>query len=364
LPTFTIGLAGKFDEAPYAAQVARLYGADHHENTLQPNLTTHLAALIWHLDEPSDPLSLCTYHLAQLASRHVKVVIGGDGGDELFGGYDRYYGNVYAKHYGLLPHSVRQHVLGPMLELVPATGWYKSLGHQLRWLHRLSFLEGSERYASSLSYFYFDKHERDTLLSKAVLASLAGQRGEDALQAAFDHAEGDLLDRMLYADTSIRLPDHPAMITDRMSMAHGLETRSPFMDHRLAEFAASLPASLKVRGRSLRYIQRKLAGRYLPQAILERPKQGFSSALPYILRNEYRMLYRRLLTESELAKADIINGFAVLKLLHEHISGRADHGNRLWLLLNAELWYRMLILGQGREDIEQELRTESPAHAA
>jgi asparagine synthase (glutamine-hydrolysing) len=364
LPTFTIGLSDKFDETPYAAQVARLYATDHHEQRIKPNLSAHLPALVWHLDEPSDPLSLCAYNLAQLASRHVKVAIGGDGGDELFGGYDRYYGNIYAGHYGLVPQSVREHVLGPMLHLVPANGWYKSVGHQLRWLHRLSFLEGGERYASSLSYFYFDEHERATLLSSAAIEALAGRRGEDTLKAAFENAEGDVLDRMLCADSKIRLPDHPVMITDRMTMAHGLETRSPFMDHRLAEFAASLPASLKVRGRSLRYIQRKLAARYLPQSILERPKQGFSSALPYILRNEYRMLYRHLLTESELAKADIINGFAVLRLLHEHISGRADHGNRLWLLLNAELWYRMLILGQGREDIEQELRAGCPAHAA
>jgi asparagine synthase (glutamine-hydrolysing) len=169
---------------------------------------------------------------------------------------------------------------------------------------------------------------------------------------------------MLYADSKIRLPDHPVMITDRMTMAHGLEARSPFMDHRLAEFAASLPASLKVRGRSLRYIQRKLAARYLPQSILERPKQGFSSALPYILRNEYRFLYRRLLSESELVNANILNGGTVLKLLHDHISGRADHGNRLWLLLNAELWFRMLIRGQERAQVEEELRSESRADAA
>ena len=364
LPTFTIGIADKYDEAPYAAQVAHLYETDHHEQTIAPNLASHLPALIWHLDEPSDPLSLCVYHLAELAARHVKVAIGGDGGDELFGGYDRYYGNIYAGRYSLVPQSLREHLLGPMLERVPAIGWYKSLGHQLRWLHRLSFLEGSERYAASLSYFYFDQHERRTLLSASATAMLAGQRGEDVLKEAFEHADGDVLDRMLYADSKIRLPDHPVMITDRMTMAHGLETRSPFMDHRLAEFAASLPASLKVRGRSLRYIQRKLAARYLPQSILERPKQGFSSALPYVLRNEYRFLYRRLLSESELVDAGILNGFAVVKLLHEHISGRADHGNRLWLLLNAELWYRMLILGQERADIEQELRADSQAHAA
>jgi asparagine synthase (glutamine-hydrolysing) len=151
---------------------------------------------------------------------------------------------------------------------------------------------------------------------------------------------------MLYADSKVRLPDHPVMISDRMSMAHGLETRSPFMDHRLAEFAARLPSSLKVRGRGLRYIQRKLAARYLPPEILSRPKQGFSSALPYILRDEYRALYERYLRDSELVRAGVFERKALNALLESHLAGHEDHGNRLWLLINTEVWYRMTILGE------------------
>jgi asparagine synthase (glutamine-hydrolysing) len=244
LPTFTIGLSyQRFDEAPHARAVAQLYGTEHHEKTLTPSLTALLPDLIWHLDEPSDPLSLCAYHVARFARKTVKVVIGGDGGDELFGGYDRYYGNVYAGHYGRIPAALRRRVMGPALALVPSSSWYKSAGHQLRWLHRLSFLSGGERYAASLSYFYFDRSLREQLLSAGVRAQLAGFDPELVLKMPFDSLNGDHIDRMLYADSKVRLPDHPVMISDRMSMAHGLETRSPFMDHRLAEFAARLPSS-------------------------------------------------------------------------------------------------------------------------
>jgi asparagine synthase (glutamine-hydrolysing) len=131
-------------------------------------------------------------------------------------------------------------------------------------------------------------------------------------------------------------------------MAHGLEARSPFMDHRLAEFCARLSPSLKVRGRSLRYIQRKLAARYLPPTILNRPKQGFSSALPYILRDEYRALYERYLRDSALVRAGIFERKPLDALLAAHLAGHEDHGNRLWLLINTEVWYRMTILGEAQ----------------
>jgi asparagine synthase (glutamine-hydrolysing) len=356
LPTFTVGLPYRqFDEAPHALKVAERYGTDHHALTVRPSLRHLLADLVYHLDEPSDPLSLCTWYVAQLARRHVKVVIGGDGGDELFGGYDRYYGNVYAGYYGRIPAMLRRGVLGPALTMLPASGWYKSLEHQLKWLHRLSFLEGSARYAASLTYFYFDAGRRRELYTPATRDALAGFEAEQALRAPYDALRSaDPIDHMLYADSQVRLPDHPVMISDRMTMAHGLEERSPFMDHRLAEFAATIPSSFKVRGRSLRYLQRKLAARYLPPEILTRSKQGFSSALPYILRDEYRSLYHEYLEHSELVRSGILAAGAVSALLGEHLAGRADHGNRLWLLINSEIWFRMMIQGEPRESFRRE----------
>jgi asparagine synthase (glutamine-hydrolysing) len=256
------------------------------------------------------------------------------------------------------------YVLGPTLEWIPSAGWYKSIGHQLRWLHRLSFLEGGERYASSLNYFYFDPAMRAGLFTAAALEELTDAHAEAAIEDPYERLTGDPLDRMLYADSQIRLPDHPVMITDRMTMAHSLEARSPFMDHCVAEFAARLPSSLKIRGRSLRYIQRKLAARYLPPEILARPKQGFSSALPYVLGKEYRLLYARLpgrLPSS--CKAGILRRAPVQELLRAHLAGHVDHGNRLWLLINSELWYRMMILGQSRADLRLDL-TAAPVRAS
>jgi asparagine synthase (glutamine-hydrolysing) len=148
------------------------------------------------------------------------------------------------------------------------------------------------------------------------------------------------------------------MITDRICMAHGLEARSPFMDHELASFAARLPASMKVRGGTLRYIQRKLAARYLPPEILDRPKQGFSSALPYLLQAEYTRLYQSCLRQSQLVQDRVLDRQAIAQLVDEHLAKRADHGNRLWLLINAEIWYRMSILGQSREDLRRELAAD------
>jgi asparagine synthase (glutamine-hydrolysing) len=203
-----------------------------------------------------------------------------------------------------------------------------------------------------LSYFYFDDALHSTLFTPAAHAALADADATRALKAPFDSMKGELVDRMLYVDSKVRLPDHPVMITDRMSMAHGLEARSPFMDHRLAEFAACLPWVLKIRGRKLRVIQRKLAARYLPTSIIERPKQGFSSALPYVLRDEYRTLSERFLRDSELVRAGVLEAETIARLLGEHFAGRADHGNRLWLLINSEVWYRMLILQQPREDLK------------
>jgi asparagine synthase (glutamine-hydrolysing) len=356
-PTFTLSVPHQtYDEAPYARQVAEQYGTEHHEGTLKLNLTESLPNLVWHLDEPSDSLALCTYELAEFTRRSVKVVIGGDGGDELFGGYDRYYGYGYAGRYAQIPAFLRRRAIGPLLKLVPSGGWYKSRGHQMRWLHQMSFLNGGARYSGSLSYFYFDAISRHQLFTGEARERLGDFDAEACVKDPFDRMDNEPLDRMLYADAEVRLPDHPVMITDRMTMAHGLEARSPFMDHRLAEFAARLPIEMKVRGKSLRYLQRRLASRYLPQSLLQRPKQGFASAMPYLLKDEYRRLYASALPQSELVADRILRADPIQALVSEHLSGAADHGNRLWLLLNAEIWYRMQIKGVSIDQMRRDLK--------
>lgn len=353
IQTFTIGLPySQFDESPYARMVSERYGTRHHEKIVTPSLLDTLPDLVWHLDEPSDPLSICTYLISRMAREHVKVVLGGDGGDELFGGYDRYYGNRYASYYAMLPAFIRDYLIGPALKFIPDGGWYKSKSHQAKWLHKLSYMSGSERYARSLSYFYFGPEWKDSLYGPAMQPVRSTFDPESSIREIFDSADAhDIVDRMLCADSFVRLPDHPVMILDRMTMANSLEARAPLMDHVVAEFAAHLPARMKVRGRSLRYIQYKLAERYLPRKVIDRPKQGFSSALPYMLRNEYKLLFKLFLRDSELAHDGYLQQAAIDRLLGEHETGRVDHGNRLWLLLNSETWYRMLIKKNTRDDL-------------
>jgi asparagine synthase (glutamine-hydrolysing) len=356
IQTFSVGLPYRqFDEAPYARMVAERYGTKHREKIIVPSLIGTLPKLVWHLDEPSDPLSVCTYLISEMASQHVKVVLGGDGGDELFGGYDRYYGNLYAGLYAQIPAGLRKRIIGPILRRLPGGGWYKSRAHQARWLHRLSFLDGAERYAASLGYFYFDFEQREQLYGPAIGGQFRQMDPSSSIREPFEHAGAtELVDRMLYADSQARLPDHPVMILDRMTMAHSLEARSPFMDHRLAEFAARLPVEMKVRGRSLRRLQMRLAQRYLPDQVLARPKQGFSSALPYMLGDEYSLLYERLLRDSHLGRDGFYRQIQINALVDQHNRGDADHGNRLWLLINSEVWYRMFIEGMSTDDINRQ----------
>lgn len=364
-PTFAgeIPYAG-YSELPYARLVADKIGSTQHEISIEPSLVSGLADLVWHLDEPSDPLSVCMYHISSLASQHVKVVLGGDGGDELFGGYDRYFGNVYASYYALLPQALRRHVLGPLLAKLPQARWYRSVGHQLRWMHEMAMYDDGLRYGNSLAYFYFSDRFRQRLYTPAFASRAAVFDPQAHIAEYFDQAEAtDLLDRMLYADSNIRMPDHPVMILDRMSMAHGLEARSPFMDHELATYCASLPSRFKVSGRKLRVIEKAMVKRLLPPQLLTRGKQGFSSPLPYVLAKEFDGLYQRLLKDAHLVRDGYLQRQGLNELVDEHLSKRVDHGQRLWQLVNAESWYRMHIESQSRDDLQETITSTTPIAA-
>jgi len=357
LQTFSVSLPyGRFDEGPAARAVADRYGTIHHADTIGGDLLGLLPSLVYYLDEPSDPLSACLYHLSALARRYVKVAMGGDGGDELFGGYDRYYGTLYVRHYAALPAVLRRQVVRRILDLAPDGFWYKSLTHQIRWMDELARVSGGRRYARSLSYAYFMPERRAELYTEAFQARVAKFDAEASLIAWHDDARvKEAVDRMLLADSMVRLPNHSVMILDRMSMAHGLEARSPFLDHELAHFAATLPVALKVRGRQRRYIQMRLAERYIPADVLRRPKQGFSSALPYLMRDQFRAAFAHYLRDARLVQAGYLRAPAIETMLSQHLRGRTDHGNRLWLLFNAEMWYRMHVEGRPPADLQEEL---------
>jgi asparagine synthase (glutamine-hydrolysing) len=359
--TFAVGLDyGGHDELRYAALVAARYRTDHTAERMPARLLGRLPDLLWHLDEPADPLAACLDHVAGMAQREVKVVLGGDGGDELFGGYDRYYAQRYVAHWARLPVAVRRGIVAVLRGVIPDGFWYKSLRHRVQWLHDLSLAEGGQRYADSLGYFYVTRGLRPALYGEALLGVVRQADPYREIRTAFEADNADeLVDRMLFADSMIRLPNHSVTILDRMTMAHGLEARSPFMDHRLAEFAARLPVRLKIRGLTRRYLQRRLAERYVPAAVQQRSKVGFSSALPYLLADQFRHLVSTVLADSHLARDGYLNATGVHALATAHLGRRADHGQRLWLIAMAELWYRMAIEGWPREKLRERLH-DSP----
>lgn len=335
-----------YSELPYARAVSQKFQTEHYEDTIYPSLIQVMPELVRHLDEPSDPLSACMYYISEMARKEVKVVMGGDGGDELFGGYDRYYANRYVNYYALMPEAIRKHVLGRAIKMVPDGFWYKSMSQKLKWINQLSMVDSHRRYARSLGHFYFTEEFRNDLYGDKLKQAVSRFDPEEAICHYFaGENASEQVDKMLFADSMIRLPDHSVMILDRTTMAHGLEARSPFMDHKLAEFCARIPASLKVKGRTLRYVQQRIAERYLPDEVLHRKKQGFSSALPYLLADQFRRLFEDYLVDSHLVRDGYLTQEPVNVLLGEHLGRKVDHGNRLWLLYNAEVWYRMTIEG-------------------
>jgi asparagine synthase (glutamine-hydrolysing) len=224
---------------------------------------------------------------------------------------------------------------------------------------------GGERYAESLQFFWFNEAHRAELYAPEFRSQLLNERPDTCLLQLYAAPNAEApIDRMMYVDCMSRLPGQSLTILDRTTMAYSLESRSPFLDPRFAEFMARVPASMKIKGRRLRHLERCLGERYLPPEVLARRKQGFASPLMYILEEEVRSLAPRLLLGSELVRAGYLRGDRMKQLVDEHLARRYDHGNRIWLLLSAEVWYRRYIAQRSEADLEMEIAdriNEAPA---
>ena len=359
VPTFAVGVSeGVFNELGFAAEVAGHCGTQHHEETVWPDLVRLLPEMVYHLDEPSDPIAACMYHAAELASKHLKVVLTGDGGDEVFAGFDRYAGMPKVKYYAALPAALRRALFRPIQALFPDKAGYKTFSQKARWLHELSFHEGGRRYAEATLFFRFGSDGKTGLYTNEVSGRLAGRDAAACIVDAFASAEADAdLDRMLHADIVTRLPEHSLMLTDRMTMRHGLEARSPFLDHELGDFVARLPARLKIRRGALKNLLRKAAEPYLPPGILRRPKQGFMFPIGPWMKGPLVPVLQRLVAESALVADGVFRRDAMGRMLEQHLAHRSDHHVRLWMLLNIEVWYRMHRAGWS-EDAMDDVRDE------
>ena len=357
IPAFSIGVKEQgFDELPYARQVAARYGMEAHERVVQADLIRLIPSMVHHMDEPADPFGAGVYLVSGIARETVKVVLTGDGGDESFAGYDRFAGQRLLDYYCLLPEWFRRTVAQRLVERLPDSFGYKSLAQKARWLNELSLHSPEQRYAQSMSFLRFTQDAKQQLFTGEARAQVEDY---DSTQKVLDFFESenvdDLIDRMLYTDLMTRMPDHLLVTVDRMSMAHSIEARSPLVDYKVVEYAASLPGELKLKNRQLKYILKKVAARYLPEELIEREKQGFGFPLARWMRTELRDFIRNLCAASRFVELGIFDGAYVNQLVEQHLSGKVDHNYRLWLLINLEIWYRLKVEGVGREAMREEI---------
>lgn len=344
--TFSIGFEeAAFNELPYARLVADRYQTEHREFIVKADALEVLPKLIWHFDEPfGDPSAIPTYYLAQMTGRHVKVALNGDGGDESFAGYQRYLGQAFVRRYRKLPHPLRKAVLRPLINGLHSQArlqrMFPNTLRRMKYFNDLSLLPPERLYARYLTIF--DDEAKHGLLSDAAARQLVDGDSLKQILACFAHPNAEhFTDKMLYADVMTYLPGDLLVKIDRMTMAHGLEGRSPFLDHKLMEFAAALPAQQKLRGACLKCLLKRYSAAWLPAALISRKKQGFGVPLNAWFRRELRDMLHDALTSSALAHDGILRDAALQRVVRDHQRGLGNHGHQLWVLLNLELWYRM-----------------------
>ena len=349
--TFSIGFKEeRFNELPYARMIAERFHTEHHEFIMEANAVEVLPKLVWHFDEPfGDSSAIPSYYLAQMTSQSVKVALNGDGGDESFAGYLRYMGYCLVRYYRTLPHAIRKKLLAPLIhtsyavvnrKAVPL--WCRSFFRRTKLLSDLSLEPSRYHYVKNLIIFF------DDLKSELVSADVKQQlQNLHSLDFTFQYFDADnarhSTDKMLYSDVMTYLPEDLLVKVDRMTMAHGLEGRSPFLDHKLMEFAATIPAHYKMRGTGLKLLLKEIGKSWLPEPILHRGKKGFSVPIGDWFRNELRDMVGDTFSSSYLVQEGILNKTTLTNIITEHQAGKVDHRHKIWLFLNLETWYRMFI---------------------
>ena len=340
--TFSIGFhEDSYNELKYARIAAQQFGTDHHELIVTPDICEKVDELVWHFDEPfADSSALPTYVVSKLARQHVKVVLSGDGGDELFAGYARYALDRKRSAFTHLPRLVRQGVMQPLGRNLPHGAWGRN------YLHNVA-LDPLDRYIEDVSIF--------TRLNKPALytGDFRQQLGACDAAARFrDYAAHsrahDPLDPLLYLDSKTYLPGDILTKVDRMSMAASLEVRGPLLDHKLIEFVCTrIPASMKMKGLETKHIFKRAVRDLVPAEILNRPKQGFGIPIDRWINEQLRERVRGILTEPRTMQRGYVEPRYVNLLLDENQRGRRDHTAELWALFMLELWHRKFVDAPG-----------------
>lgn len=345
LKTFTIGFnEPSFDEVEYARRTAQTIGSVHYEKFVRAHAAEILPKIIWHAEEPTaDSSMVAVYYLAQMTRQHVTMVQSGDGADETLAGYETYPATLMHKYYRKLPGFLRKSVISPLINSLPASDAKVSLDTKLK-----RFLAGADTCGETVHGTWrmiFNSEERQQLLEPVWDQPGSHSDFLDLFQQYFNETDArHPLNRMLYVDTRLYLPNDMLVKVDRMSMAHGLEAREPFLDYRLVEFAASLPPSLKLKNLTqTKYLLKKLMQDRLPREVVWRKKEGFNVPNARWIKGDLKPLVLEALSESNIRSIGVLNPAAVKRVLQQHFSGKAENSHKIWCLLTLALWWRRFI---------------------
>jgi len=342
--TFSIGFKEEaFSELPFARQVAQRFGTDHHEFVLEPDALDVLPRLMEHFDEPfADPAAIPTWYLAQMTRQHVTVALNGDGGDEAFAGYQRYYGDLIADSYRLVPSFLRHGVFDRVLQALPVQADRPMERSHIMALRQLARAADISHAASVIRWgSYFNEAEKWALYNDDMRQAIKVTSSAALLEEAFRRARAaNRLDRTLYTDVHNYLPGALLPKVDRTTMAHSLEARSPFLDHKAMELAARLPVRWKVKGQRTKRILREVFADLVPAEVEKRGKMGFGVPLGMWFRGPLYQPARDLLLAPDTRLRGYLQMDAIARLIKDNVHGKADNGKRIWALLNLEVWLR------------------------
>jgi asparagine synthase (glutamine-hydrolysing) len=342
--TFSIGFEEQdFSELHHARRVAEHVGAEHHEFIVRPNAMEVLPTLVEHYGEPyADSSALPTYYVSRETRRHVTVALNGDGGDECFAGYQRYAAMRLAEKYHRLPGILRESFIERGFELLPSSGGLRDPVARAKRFMRAASLPKLERYLRWMSVF--DREAKRELYSDEFARETLGQRETQFLEPWFAKADGaGIVDAALLTDTMTYLPGDLLVKVDIASMAVSLEARSPFLDHHVIEFAASLPEKLKLKGLTTKYILKRVLKRLLPAENLERPKMGFGVPIGHWFRGELQGYLRETLLSEKSMRRGLFKPAAVKRMIEQHTNRTRSYDHQLWTLLMLELWFERFI---------------------
>ncbi|MEX2222746.1 MAG: asparagine synthase (glutamine-hydrolyzing) [Candidatus Rokuibacteriota bacterium] len=345
--TFSVGYEGGakgFSELQYAKRVALEFGTEHHELVLGSRSSIELLPrILWHYDEPhGEPTSILVYLLCEFTRQRVKVAVGGTGGDEIFFGYPRYGGVRLLEYYRRLPVFVRKCLVERVVARWPESTRGSRFAKRVKRFVLGSDLPPEQAYLGWVSLLHRDV--RSALISDAVQREAEDPSGEWFLRQYLVHdASMSLLERAAALDIDGYLPEYQLSYMDRMSMAHGLEVRSPLCDFELVDFVTSLPVSYRLRGQRSKRIFKSVAARWLPRAIVERQKVGFDSPVGQWFKDELRPFLTGFLSTEHVERSGLLDGRAVQRIIGDHLVGRRDYSLQLWSMVALEGWYRMYI---------------------